>query len=370
MKLLEIILTIVLSIGAIQGVIYGSILWRNQNLNKGANKFLAVILWFFAYRLIVEVLKIFGIGYYDTWYHLLLEYNWIYGTLIFFFVKAYVTPKFKLNLKQDWIHFLPVIIEFIWSNFIKSQNFFWDGSRESLSWLGYWGYVVWMQLPTQFIVSAALIIFYIYKSEKLLSKPPTESFEIIYNNTKWIKRVLKIMKYYSIAVILTVLIDLIFFDYAFNRFYHYPIFMIMALITYWLGIEGFNKKDRQVIKIKPLLDHKEKLQLEEIASKLKTLMSEEKAYKNPDITLSSLSEQLGIKSYLTSKCLNIVFEKKFNDFINEYRIEELKILLKDPKSTNYTLLSLAFEAGFNSKASFNRAVKKLTGKSPSALKPV
>ena len=59
----------------------------------------------------------------------------------------------------------------------------------------------------------------------------------------------------------------------------------------------------------------------------------------------------------------------FNDFINEYRIEELKKLLNDPKNNNFTLLSLAFEAGFNSKASFNRAVKKLTGKSPSALKP-
>ena len=176
------------------------------------------------------------------------------------------------------------------------------------------------------------------------------------------------MKYYSIIVIAVVLIDYIFFDYAFNRFYHYPIFLGMALITYWLGIEGFNKKDKQVIKIKSVLDPKERLQLEVIASKLKALMEEEKAYKNPDITLSSLSKSIGEKSYLTTKSLNIVFEKKFNDFINEYRIEELKTLLKDPKNSNYTLLSLAFEAGFNSKASFNRAVKKLTGKSPSALK--
>ncbi len=368
MKPLEIILAIVLSIGAIQGITYGFILWKHKSLNKKANKFLAVILWFFAYRLLVEVLKLFGIGYYDTWYHFLLEYNWVYGALIFFFVKAYVTPKFKLNLKYDWIHFTPVIIEFIWSNFIKSQNFFWDGSRESLSWLGYWGYVVWMQLPTQFIVSAALIIFYINKSEKLLLKTSSEDFKIIVENTIWIKRVLKLMKYYSIAVIVIVLIDFIFFDYAFNRFYNYPIFIGMALITYWLGIEGFNKKDKLVIKTKTTLDPKEKLQLEKIASKLEALMLQEKAFKNPDITLASLSDQLGEKSYLTTKCLNTIFEKKFNDYINEYRIEALKILLKDPKSKNFTLLSLAFEAGFNSKASFNRAVKKFTGKSPSALK--
>ncbi|WP_299120126.1 helix-turn-helix domain-containing protein [uncultured Winogradskyella sp.] len=368
MKPLEIFLSILLSIGAIQGTIYGFILWKNKNVNTIANKFLAVILWFFAYRLLVEVLKLFGIGYYDTWYHILLEYNWIYGALIFFFVKAYVTPKFKLNLKQDWIHFLPVIIEFIWSNFIKSQNFFWDGTRESLSWLGYWGYVVWMQYPTQYVVCTALIVFYISKSEKLLLQPQAESYEIITENTKWISRVLKIMKLYSILVILVVLIDFIFFDYAFNRIYHYPIFIGMAIITYWLGIEGFNKRTTSVIKIKTVLDPKEKLQLEEIALKIKTLMLEEKSFKNPDITLSSLSEQIGVKSYLTTKCINTIFGKKFNDFINEYRIDELKTLLEDPKNKNYTLLSLAFDAGFNSKASFNRAVKKLTGESPSALK--
>lgn len=369
MKPVEIILSILLSIGAIQGIVYGFILWKNQNSNKIAHKFLAVILWFFAYRLLVEVLKLFGIGYYDTWYHILLEYNWIYGALIYFFAKAYVTPHFKLNLKKDWIHFIPVIIEFTWSNFIKSQNFFWDGTRESLSWLGYWGYVVWMQYPTQYIVSALLIIFYILKSEKLLATTQPEPYQIITKNTIWIRRVLKLMKLYSIVIIVVVIVDFLFFDYAFNRSYHYPIFIGMAIITYWLGIEGFNKKDKQVIKIKTVLDPKEKLQLEEIASKLKLLMDKEKAYKNPDITLSILSEQLGVKSYLTTKCLNSIFQKKFNDFINEYRIEELKKLLNDPKNNNYTLLSLAFEAGFNSKASFNRAVKKLTGKSPSALKP-
>lgn len=369
MKLLEVFLAILLSIGAIQGIIYGFILWKNQNINKNANKFLAVILCFFAYRLFVEVLKLFGIGHYDIWYHVLLEYNWIYGALIFFFVKTYITPKFKLVLKQDWIHFIPVIIEFTWSNFIKSQNFFWDGSRESLSWLGYWGYVVWMHLPTQYIISALLIIFYTYKSEKLLTKTNTEHYDIMINNTNWVKHVLIFMKYYSIAIIVVVLTDFIFFDYAFNRFYHYYIFIGMALITYWLGIEGFNKKDKPVIKLKSVLDPKEKLQLEKIASKITKLMLEKKAFKNPDITLSSLSKDIDEKSYLTTKCLNIIFEKKFNDFINEYRIEELKILLEDAKNNNYTLLSLAFEAGFNSKASFNRAVKKLTGKPPSALKP-
>ena len=66
MKPTEIILSIVLSIGAIQGVIYGIILWKNNGTNTIANKFLAAILWFFSYRLLVEVLNLFDIGNYDT----------------------------------------------------------------------------------------------------------------------------------------------------------------------------------------------------------------------------------------------------------------------------------------------------------------
>jgi AraC-like DNA-binding protein len=368
MKPLEIFFIVLLSIGAFQGVIYGIILWRNKVENKIANRFLATILFFFSYRLGVEILKIFGIGFYDFFYHILLEYNWIYGALIFFFVKACVTPNFRLNIKNDWPHFLPVIIEFIWSNFIKSQNFFWDGTRESLSWLGYWGYVVWMLYPTQYIISAGLIIFYINTSEKLLTQSKSDSYQIILKNVNWIRLVLKVMKVYSILVISVVLIDFFFFEYAFNRSYHYPLFVGMALITYWLGIQGFNKKDKEIIKSKTILDPKEKQLLNSLAKKIEDLMINNKSYKNPDLNLSILSKELGEKSYLITKCLNHVIGKKFNDYINEYRITELKELLNDPKNEKYTLLSLAFEAGFNSKASFNRAVKKLTGKSPSALK--
>lgn len=370
MKPLELLLVILLSIGAIQGIIYGIILWRNKGQNSIANNFLATILFFFSYRLIVEILKLFGIGYYDFFYHILLEYNWIYGALIYFFVKAYATPNFKLNFKKDWIHFVPVAIEFVWSNFIKSQNFYWDGTRESLSWLGYWGYVVWMQWPTQYIISAILIIFYISKSEKLLNRTNQDSYNIITEKAKWIKRVLKVMKIYSFLIIADVTIDFLFFDYSFNRSYHIVLFAGMALISYWLGIEGFNKKNNSIIKLKTILDPKEKEQLENISEKLKQLMQQEKVFKNSDITLASLSKELNEKPYLTTKCLNIIFEKNFNDFINEYRIEELKLLLKNPENQNYTLLSLAFEVGFNSKASFNLAVTKLTGKSPKHLKSI
>lgn len=368
MKTIDIFLIILLCIGAIQGIVFGIILWQRQGLHYIANRFLAAILFFFSYRLIVETLNIFGLGRYDIWYHILLEYNWIYGTLIYFFVKSYVNPKFKL-LRKDWIHFLPVLIEFAWSFFIKAQNFFWDGTRESLTWLGYWGYVVWMHYPTMFIVSGALIILYCIKAEKILSRDiQIEGYQVIKEKITWIKRVVFVMKIFSIIYVIGILIDFFFFNFASNFFYGHPVFIGMAIITYWLGLEGFSRRKESAFKPIAKVSEKEKEQLQNIAKILKDKMKQEELFKDPELTLSSLSEQLAVKSYLLTKCLNTIYQKKFTDYINELRFEEVKKLLNDPKNDNLTLLALAYEAGFNSKASFNRTVKKITGNPPSSLK--
>lgn len=367
MKTLEIFLAILLSIGAIQGIIYGFILLKKTNKSKIANLFLASILLFFSYRLLVEISKLFGIGFYDVWYHVFLEFNWIYGALIFFFVKASVTPNYKIQFKKEWIHFLPVLLEVVWSTFIKSQNFYWDGTRESLSWLGYYGYIVWMHYPTMFVISGLLIILYASKSAKILTLKINEN-AVYLEQTKWIKRLLFVLKYYAAFLIFIVLIDLLFFDYAFQKYYSYPLFIGMAIITYWLGLEGFNKRKDNIIKTQNIISSKERTELKKIATRLKNAMEKEKNYKNPELNLTILSELIGVKPYQTTKCINIIFGKKFNDFVNEYRIEELQKSLNDPKNKKFTLLSLAFDVGFNSKSSFNRAVKKATGKSPKDLK--
>jgi len=57
-------------------------------------------------------------------------------------------------------------------------------------------------------------------------------------------------------------------------------------------------------------------------------------------------------------------KKSFYDVINSYRVEEAKRLLLDEKNRNYTILSVGFEAGFNSKTTFNPVFKKFTGVTP------
>ncbi len=105
--------------------------------------------------------------------------------------------------------------------------------------------------------------------------------------------------------------------------------------------------------------------LQHLKEKIDTFMKNHKPYINPKLTLNEMADGLEMNAYILSKIINDGFNKNFFDFINSYRIEEFKQLLQSPKYQNYTLLSVAFEVGFNSKTAFNRSFKKLTNITPS-----
>ena len=254
------------------------------------------------------------------------------------------------------------------------QNLYWDGTKESLSWLGYYGYVVWMNNSTIYIVASILIIFYAFKSQKLLSSLD-EKFEIDTTKLNWIKRIIKSFLVYFSLVLLVLLVDLVIYKtindgsyFYFTRFYYYPFFIGIAIITYWIGLEGFSRRNDPELTIKTTINAEDLERLKRISKKLENAMEIDQLYKDPELSLSSIAEQLNIKPYLISKSLSEIYNKRFNDFVNEYRVKEVQTLLQNSNNSKYTLLSLAMDAGFNSKSSFNRAVKKQFGISPSELK--
>jgi len=95
------------------------------------------------------------------------------------------------------------------------------------------------------------------------------------------------------------------------------------------------------------------------------LMTEEKVYKCPDLDLKSLSEKLQTPSYLVTKAINEGLGLNFYELINRYRVNEVKSLLINHDRKKFTLMAVAFDAGFNSKTTFNTVFKKMTGLTPS-----
>jgi AraC-like DNA-binding protein len=94
-------------------------------------------------------------------------------------------------------------------------------------------------------------------------------------------------------------------------------------------------------------------------------MESDRSYRNNELTLPDLARELGTTPHKLSEVLNSQLKQSFYDFVNGYRVREVKRRLADARSQNLTLLSLALDAGFASKSTFNSVFKKHTGQTPS-----
>lgn len=93
-------------------------------------------------------------------------------------------------------------------------------------------------------------------------------------------------------------------------------------------------------------------------------MENQKPYPDPDLNIANLSSKLNVGPDYLSSILNGRLNKNFYDFVNHYRVEEFKNLRRNGIDKNITIMGLGWEAGFNSKATFNRVFKKNRGITP------
>jgi AraC-like DNA-binding protein len=107
--------------------------------------------------------------------------------------------------------------------------------------------------------------------------------------------------------------------------------------------------------------------VEEIVQRLSYLFQVEKIYRSERLSLDSLAERLGIQPYQLSAIVNHRLGKSFTDMVADFRVEDVKKSLLDPRRTA-NILHIAYEAGFATKASFNRVFKERTGLTPSEFK--
>jgi AraC-like DNA-binding protein len=97
-------------------------------------------------------------------------------------------------------------------------------------------------------------------------------------------------------------------------------------------------------------------------------MQEQQVFKENELRLSDLAAYLNVSYHQLSQVINEHYGVNFFELINKYRIEYVKKLMAEPKYGHYTIMQIAYEAGFNNKASFNRYFKKAIGMTPSAYR--
>jgi AraC-like DNA-binding protein len=103
---------------------------------------------------------------------------------------------------------------------------------------------------------------------------------------------------------------------------------------------------------------------EQFIRRLLDFMKDEKPFLDPELTIARLADLLGTGPERLSSILNKRLNKNFFDFVNHYRVEEFKNLAQDPANSKLSIMGVAWDSGFNSKATFNRVFKQLTGITP------
>ena len=102
-------------------------------------------------------------------------------------------------------------------------------------------------------------------------------------------------------------------------------------------------------------------------SQLLSILENEKLYLNPELVLQDLADRMQSSSKVLSQVINQRSGLNFFDFINSYRCEELKSIMADA-DPKVTILEIMYQAGFNSKSSFNKEFKKLNGITPTEFR--
>lgn len=142
---------------------------------------------------------------------------------------------------------------------------------------------------------------------------------------------------------------------------------IFAITLYFLlsnfGIRsGFFFKEIPKSKTPPVDDP-------QLSAKLQVLMEEKKIYKKEGLTIGALAELMNEQEYRLRRLINgqLGF-RNFNDYLNQYRVNEACEILSDPAQSRKTILEIAYDLGYQSIGPFNKAFKDLKGTTPTAYR--
>ena len=348
------------------GFNFALLLYFAKTVNRGANRFLAMAL----VTIIVWMTRILAIDlrletYWPGWDKLPMQFLLALGPLIYFYVLKITRPKYTLTWR-DLLHFAPLLLE---------QAVFALEIKESIGngTATYTTHVYQQLNPVlQLFIFISLIsylrvcdkliqIFYRRLQPVLMDRPLLEF--------RWLRRLLGATALLSLLWIFCASVD--YFGYrsqlGIQVYYTFYIFFIVIII--WTAAAAFLRPQAAVMAQPPApLKPPVPVELRAKGVWLKRAMEANLYYQDPELSLSSLAEKLSIPPHELSKLINTVFKKGFNDFVNEYRIRDVVFKMQNPAYDNITLLGIAYEAGFNSKRTFNRVFKEMTGKTPVEFK--
>ncbi len=365
---LPIILAIFLSIGAFQGLFLAGIFFTSPRGNRNANRWMGMLL--LVLSLLISDYIAGLLGWYQRWPHLIsiiFPLWFLMGPLIYGYFRTLTGQPLKLSPRKIFLYGLPLL-----AVVGISLPFYLKNAAEKLA------YLQTPQSESVRLLSVALLCFYtlqigwhMLQSRRELNtfiKEHAFSRDKIPAHLTWLRSLLLI---FTVFLALDILLYFaIHFQYVRFALAPYLSILILSCFTYTVAYLAILKPQKFFPESAPknIKYERSPMTPENLSvyhDRLKFTLGTEKAFLKRQLSLRSLAEMIDITPHQLSQVINQSFGLSFHDLLNRYRIEEVQQRLTDPRYENYTILAIAADVGFNSRASFYRIFKQFTGQTPS-----
>jgi len=303
----------------------------------------------------------------------------LHGPFLFIYASRLISRKQKFN-KKNLLHLIPFLA---FNLYLFGVSFFPDTAHE----LRMEHVHSDIHPPLLFVFFLILTTlsgpFYFVLTLKQFKKHDINIFNNFSSteeiNLEWLRKLVTIFGIaWTILIIITVIHHV--FNYFSMVFCTDSLFLALSLFVILIGYFGLKQKvifendlkEEQSLITEEKTKYSSSTLKEDEAGKYAKQLSEfmiiEKPYIDPGLTLPHLASQIHITSHHLSQIINEKFDQNFFEYINHFRVEEVKARIKNPKFESFSLLAIAFDSGFNSKSAFNRIFKKITQQTPSQYK--
>lgn len=345
------------------GVFAAAMVFWQKN-NQPANRFLALLLLIASLWLLGFFFATGGLYEQDpNLYFKPIFYSFAGGPLVYFFVKHLVDRSARFSPKQ-LLHFLPALVQGGLYWFLTFQDY----AFRRWFWLEV-HYPVTQRV--EFIATFLSLSIYLILATRLLTRyqrwlKENES-EVSSINLNWLKVVLGILFIGSGQWLLEIILREGFGIYY---GYNFAAFLLTVLIIVLAVGSLFQTNIEPLIVTEPTAPASAPPDIDpELVQQISRSMEVEKYYLDPRLNLKTFAGKLNLPPRTVSEHLNHGLKSSFIDFVNRHRVEEVKQRLQTEDRELYSILGIALESGFNSKATFHRVFKQFTGVSPGEFKP-
>ena len=359
---------VLILIGITQGVIVAPLLMFGRE-KRLSNFFLALAILTFCLLFFKIMLNFNGVSGEIPYRYLPNAFELASGPLLYFYLIALTGKDFRWQSKY-LVHFIPLGMALMYAILIYASVYpqataqLQDEAARKLHYHTVKEIEDWL-----IVVSILSYLFLGYRKFVVFQqKVKDNTADSAYPTLSWLRNILIL----SVILLMFLLINMGISRLTTLEIHselHWQLYFIyQAGIVYYLSFMAYRQKMPILEQIYPVenITAENKTSAPEtqaLANRLQHVIQQQKIYLEPSLNIRQVAEQLEVNPSTLSQVINAYYGRSFREYINDFRIEDMKSKLLDPQK-NASILSLALESGFNSEASFYRVFKNSTGLTP------